>query len=614
MRPNTKPYPLTVIADTGAQVTVAGPKHLKYFRLSIEELNTPTFNVTNAGGNNLTVLGSHPISILHNDQLIDTCIYFATGVNNVYISLETCKQLNLVSKTFPLNNIHTDVNNINTELPVNDIKESLPCKPASLPYAPTNENIPLLTEWFLNKFADSTFKTSDELKTMLVKPHKIHIKEDAVPFAAHTPIPTPHHWKKEVKDQLDRDVKLKVIRKVPIGEPTDWCMRMVVVPKRDGKPRRTVDFQPINKYCQRETHYTPSPFEAVSSIPTNVYKTVLDAYNGYHQIPLDTESIHLTTFITEFGRYQYLRSPQGHMASGDAYTRRFDDVIVDVPRKRKIVDDVLLYDTSIEQAFNHTFDFLVLCASHGVTMNPAKFKFAQQEVDYCGFTISWGKYRTAKDMLSAIQDFAMPEPPSITDIRSWFGLVNQLAPFLSTAPLMSPFRDLLKHKQPKKLYWDSNLQTIFESTKSELVKLAEKGLTFYDVNKKTVVLTDWSKLGVGFVILQKHCKCVSNNQETFCCSDGWKLALCNSRHLTNAELNCAPIEGEALGVCWALKKARIFLLGNNTFDIIVDHQPLLKIFGDKSLADIHNPRLLILKEKTLPYSFNMKYTVPYRYP
>ena len=62
---------------------------------------------------------------------------------------------------------------------------------------------------------------------------------------------------------------------------------------------------------------------------------MLDAYNGYHQVPMDKESIKLKTFIIEFGRYQYLRVPQGHISLGDTYTRRYDDIIADVPRKHK---------------------------------------------------------------------------------------------------------------------------------------------------------------------------------------------------------------------------------------------------------------------------------------
>ena len=44
-----------------------------------------------------------------------------------------------------------------------------------------------------------------------------------------------------VKADLDRDVKLGLLEKVPMGVPTTWQSRMVVVAKKSGKPRRTVD-------------------------------------------------------------------------------------------------------------------------------------------------------------------------------------------------------------------------------------------------------------------------------------------------------------------------------------------------------------------------------------
>ena len=208
-------------------------------------------------------------------------------------------------------------------------------------------------------------------------------------YSAQTPLPVPHNWKEEVKAQLDMDEKKGVIQKVPVGELREWCMRMVTVSKKDGSPCRTIDFQPINKYCRRDPHYTPTPFEAVSAIPPRTYETIVDAYNGYHQVPLDEECIKLTTFISEFGRYECLRSPQGHVSSGDGYTRAYDDIIEDVSCKKKIVDDTCLYDTDIETAFHHTFDYLVLCAENGITLNPVKFKFCRREVDFVGYLSHW---------------------------------------------------------------------------------------------------------------------------------------------------------------------------------------------------------------------------------
>ena len=47
---------------------------------------------------------------------------------------------------------------------------------------------------------------------------------------------------------------IKTMEVVPMGEPTDWCSRMVVCPKNDGSPRRTVDLQALNRTAVRQTH------------------------------------------------------------------------------------------------------------------------------------------------------------------------------------------------------------------------------------------------------------------------------------------------------------------------------------------------------------------------
>ena len=57
------------------------------------------------------------------------------------------------------------------------------------------------------------------------------------------------------------------------------------------------------------------------------------------------------------------------------------------------------------------------------------FKFSQNQVDFVGYNIGWDDYKPSDDMLSAIKSFPMPDNPSAADIRSWFGLVNQVEPF-----------------------------------------------------------------------------------------------------------------------------------------------------------------------------------------
>ena len=146
---------------------------------------------------------------------------------------------------------------------------------------------------------------------------------------------------------------------------------MVVTGKKDGHLRYTVDFQKLNASSLRETHHTPTPFDLVSKVPKHTYKTIADAKSGFHQGALDEESSKVTTFITKWGRYRYLRTPMGHCSSTDTFTRRFDYAIADTPRRLKCVDYILLYDDSIEAAFWHTYNFLETCSQKGKPLSSA---------------------------------------------------------------------------------------------------------------------------------------------------------------------------------------------------------------------------------------------------
>ena len=117
---------------------------------------------------------------------------------------------------------------------------------------------------------------------------------------------------------------------------------MHVVPKLGGTPRQTVDLRSLNKNCKRETHHVVPPFKQARSVPPDQWKTVIDAWNRYHYVPLAEEDRHLTTFITEWGRYRYRVAPQGFVASGDAYNARYDQIIEDIQIKTKCVDNAML--------------------------------------------------------------------------------------------------------------------------------------------------------------------------------------------------------------------------------------------------------------------------------
>ena len=104
-----------------------------------------------------------------------------------------------------------------------------------------------------------------------------------------------------------------------------------------------------------------------------------------------------------------MRTPQGISSSGDAYTRRYDEIIADVPRKVKIVDDSFLHDNTISGSFYHTFEYLKLCENNNITLKKAKFQFCEKNVDFAGFQLGWDTFSPSSNTLAEIKDFPMPE-------------------------------------------------------------------------------------------------------------------------------------------------------------------------------------------------------------
>ena len=58
---------------------------------------------------------------------------------------------------------------------------------------------------------------------------------------------------------------------------------------------------------------------------------------------------------------------------------------------------------------------------------------------------------------------------------------------------------------------------------------------------------------------------------------------------------------------WALEQTKYFTLGCDTLIVAVDHKPLVKLFGDRTLDEITNTRLFRLKQRALPWKFTVQY-------
>ena len=465
----------------------------------------------------------------------------------------------------------------------------------------TKENRAIIQKHLLEQFASSTFNQCEnqQLPTMTGHPVRITVEDGAEPvFQKGKSVAI--HLEKDVKASLDRDVNLGVIEKLPVNTPTEWCARMVITPKPNGAGiRRCVDFTGLNKVSKRQLHNCTTPFEQASKVPMNTLKTVMDAWNGYHSVPVHKKDRKYLNFHTQWGTYRYKKAPQGWCTSGDAYTRRYDDIIKDIPHCVKQIDDTMLWGDNMAEIYERTVEYLKIVGENGVILNKKKFSFGNDEVDYAGFRITNDRVLPLEKNLEALRDF--PTPVNISDIRSFFALANNLNFSTKVKEMLKDFRHLLSPK--KKFEWTKELHESFMEVKQKLVEQAKNGVKKFEMGRWTILETDFSKDGLGYCLKQKICKCSEEKGkiDPNCCKTGYKTILCGSRFTSSHESKYAAVEGELLALEWALDSTKHFTLQNPKLVISTDHQPLVRLIENSPIENLYlrNTRLARLKERTL---------------
>ena len=504
---------ISAVANTGAQSNLWSLEEFLTCGFSRDDLLPVNLSLSAANRSSIAIEGAFfaRLSTAPSDSDSTSCrsmVYVSSSVRAMYLSYESLLDLGLLPMDFPSSNggggpgDKRGPGTPDKPLSVNAAgstkggckvnpqvtqcscpqRTAPPSRPQALPFPCTPENNGRMKVWLLERYASSTFNTCPHqaLPCMEGPPVDMHVDPAAKPKACHTAATVPLHWQQRVYDDLLWDEALGVIERVPYGEPVTWCHRMVVTRKHDGSPRRTVDLSPLNKFCQRETFATESPFHLARRIPRDTWRTVTDAWNGYHSVPLRASDRHLTTFITPFGRWRYTRAPQGFLSSGDGYNRRFDAVLSDFERKERCVDDTIHYDTDLGHHWWRTIDFLARVGRSGIVLNPDKFQFAERSVDFAGFRVSDTTIEPLPKYLDAIRDF--PTPESTTDIRSWFGLVNQVSNYAQLRDTMAPFKPFLSPRC--KFSWSPELEKAFQKSKLAIVGAICEGVEIYDMRRR----------------------------------------------------------------------------------------------------------------------------------
>ena len=115
----------------------------------------------------------------------------------------------------------------------------------------------------------------------------------------------PHRPSKEHTEAVREEVaKLKQAGAIKEVFYLEWLAN-TVVKKKSGKRQVCVDFTNLNKACPKDPFLMPKIDQLVDVTVSHARMSFLDAFQGYHQIPLALDDQEKTTFITPIGNYHY---------------------------------------------------------------------------------------------------------------------------------------------------------------------------------------------------------------------------------------------------------------------------------------------------------------------
>ena len=474
-------------------------------------------------GESLPILGKAMVEVNHNDQMIVLPLYVVKGDGPTLLGREWLHMLQLDWKQI------LRVNNLNT---------SDPCE---------------------SVMSQHTSLFQDDLGTL--QGHKVHIAVDsgAQPrFCKARPVP--FAYKTKVEAELDRLESDGVLKNVTFSQ---WAAPIVPVIKENGDIRICGDFKvTVNPVALPDKYPLPRVEELFAKVSGGTLFTKLDLSNAYQQLELDDQSSELCTINTHKGLYRYTRLPYGISTAPSLFQRVMDSLLADIPHACCFLDDVLVTGTTDEEHFNNLYKVMSRLENAGLRLRRDKCVFFAPEVTYLGYRINAEGLQPTDKKVQAI--IAAPAPTSVSELKSFLGLVNYYGKFLpNLSTVLAPLHKLLRKDCP--WTWGTAQQAAFETCKQKLV--SADLLVHFELDKQLVVSCDASPYGVGAVLAHREL-------------DGSERPIAYaSRTLTPAERNYSQLDREGLAVVFAVKYFHQYLYGRQ-FHITTDHKPLLGLFGE----------------------------------
>lgn len=371
-------------------------------------------------------------------------------------------------------------------------------------------------------------------------------------FVITPPRRIPHKIRDDVKQELDRMVKLDVIE--PMKEATPSVSPMVVV-RKNNKIRICIDPTNVNKNIMRRHHPMQTIEEIAAQLSGSKYFTLLDCKRGFWQVRVSDRTKKILTFSTPWGRYGCKRLPLGISAAPEVFQSIMESLLSHLPNVKISIDDILIHSRTIEGLRKTTAEVIKILNDNGLKLNKLKCVFERQEVKYLGHIISEHGMTADPDKTEAIQ--RLKSPKNRKELQRVLGKFTYLSKFIPNfSALTTPLRALLEKTTPWE--WKSEQEQAYDKLKTAISETPV--LKLYDVNDDVKLQVDASSTALGAVLLQKE-----------------QPIAYASKALTESQQRYSQLEKEALAIKFGCEKFHQYVWGKKLV-VESDHKPLETIF------------------------------------
>ena len=193
----------------------------------------------------------------------------------------------------------------------------------------------------------------------------------------------------------------------------------------------------------------------------------LDAFQGYHQIPLALSDQEKTAFVTPIGNYHYKVMPFGLKNAGSTYqrimTRMFEPQLgksIEV-----YIDDMVVKRKVVFEHMGNLGVIFDILGKHNLHLNASKCSFGVESGKFLGYMVTHRGIEVSPDHIKAIQNLQPPRNPK--EVQRLTGMIIALNQFISrSANRCRPFY-LLMNKW-KGFEWSEDCALAFQQLKEYL--------------------------------------------------------------------------------------------------------------------------------------------------